>query len=172
MTSITNKQPPKLASGLYWWDFIPAFIGVIVVSAHLINAPDNWLSILVGSYLGSYFAITIYRGVLSRTKSEIMRSVMLTFVAMSVTLIAINAQLGGNIRLAYASVWTMGLYMCCVMWLTRAVLDLLQTPIRSGGIPIWLRCLIIPPYVYASVIFVNWAFDNKAIAGDFLLSLF
>jgi len=172
MTALAAQSKRKLGNALHWWDFIPVGIGVLVASAHIAGAPENWLNILVGSYLGSFFGIVIYRGVLSETKIDIVKSVFLTFVTMSGSLLAINGQLGGSPALAHASIWTIGLYMGCVMWLTRASIDLIRTPIKKSGIPIWVRVLICVPYSIFSIILVNWLFDHKVWLGQQIISLF
>jgi len=145
---------------------------VLVASAHIANAPDNWLNVLVGTYLGSFFAIVVFRGILSDTRTDIFKSVLLTFVTMSTSLLAINSQLGGSQELAHASMWTMGLYMGCVMWLTRAIIDVIRTPIKKTGFPIWVRVLICVPYSIFSIILVNWMFSHKAWIGEQIIGLF
>ena len=172
MTVLAVQSKRKLGNALHWWDFIPAGIGILVTSAHVTGAPENWLNILVGSYLGSFFGIVIYRGILSETKFDILKSVFLCFVIMGVSMLGINAQLGGNPSLAHASVWTIGIYMGCVMWFTRASIDIVRTPIKKSGIPIWVRVLICVPYSIFSVILVNWLFDNKVWLGQKIISLF
>lgn len=172
MTSLTIQSKRKLGNALHWWDFIPVGIGLIIASAHVADAPENWLSILVGSYLGSFFGIIIYRGILSETKTDILKSVFLTFVTMSGSLLAINAQLGGSPPLAHASIWTIGLYMGCVMWLTCASADLIRTPAKKNSIPVWVRVLICVPYSVFSVILIIWMFDRKAWIEQQILTLF
>ena len=71
MTVLDVQSKRKLGNALHWWDFIPAGIGILVTSAHVTGAPENWLNILVGSYLGSFFGIVIYRGILSETNLDL-----------------------------------------------------------------------------------------------------